>query len=87
MRLLAKTTTYGLMHVIIAFFVAWFVSGDIHIALAISLLEPCVQILFFGIHEYLWNKRHPGTPSPHKDCCGSGEIVKGALDFLSRRKN
>jgi uncharacterized membrane protein len=82
MRTLAKTTTYGLMHIIIAFFVALFVSRDLHVALAISMLEPFVQIVFFSIHEYFWNKSHPGVPSPHQGCCGSGVDFSKVVAFF-----
>lgn len=51
---LMKTTTYAAMHIVIAFFVAWAVSGSLVIALGISLAEPAVQILGFYIHEKLW---------------------------------
>lgn len=84
MRLIAKTTTYGLMHVAIAFFVALAVSRDLHIALAISLLEPCVQIIFFGVHEYLWERRHPGQKLPHHDCCGTAAPAHKLASLLRR---
>jgi len=88
MRILAKTMTYGLMHIMIAFFVALIVSRDIKIALAISMLEPFVQIVFFSIHEYFWNKSHPGIPSPHKGCCATGGLIDfSPLGAFFRRKS
>lgn len=71
MSAIAKTVTYGIMHIIIAFLVALLVSGDLHVAIGISLLEPFVQILFFSIHEYFWTRSHPGVPSPHQGCCSN----------------
>ena len=55
-KLLLKTSTYGCMHVVISFFVAWTVSGSLVIALGISLAEPAVQVLAFAIHEKVWSK-------------------------------
>lgn len=52
--ILLKTSSYACMHVVIAFCVAWMVSGSFIIALGISLAEPAVQILGFAIHEKLW---------------------------------
>ena len=87
MRTLTKTMTYGLMHIVIAFFVALFVSRSVHVALGISLLEPFVQIFFFSIHEHLWNKRHPGVPSPHKGCCATAvELTQATKEFLNNQK-
>jgi uncharacterized membrane protein len=86
MRIVAKTMTYGLMHIVVAFFVALFVTRDLHIALAISLLEPFVQIAFFSVHEYFWSKGHPGVPSPHKGCCSSAFDLSKVLTFLSLKK-
>lgn len=86
MRIVAKTMTYGLMHMTIAFFVALFVTRDLHIALAISLLEPFVQIAFFSVHEYFWSKSHPGQASPHKGCCSSALDLSRVLAFLSLKK-
>jgi uncharacterized membrane protein len=56
MPTILKTVTYGFMHLIIAFFVAWFVSGDIMIAVGISLIEPFIQIAFFFMHEKVWDR-------------------------------
>ena len=85
MRTLAKTFTYGLMHIIVAFFVALFVTRDLHMALGISLLEPFVQIFFFSIHEYIWNKKHPGEPSPHQSCCSTTVDISKVVDLFSSK--
>ena len=75
MRFLAKTMSYGLMHIVVTFCVGLFITGEIHLAVGISLLEPLVQIGFFSLHEYIWEKRNPGVPSPHKNCCSSSVNV------------
>ncbi len=54
MPVFAKTATYGLIHIVIAFCVAWAVSGDIRIAIGISLVEPFIQIIGFFFHEKAW---------------------------------
>jgi uncharacterized membrane protein len=54
--LLAKTATYGVLHVIVAFLVGWTVSGDVHIGLGIAMLEPLAQIGGFYFHEKIWQK-------------------------------
>lgn len=60
MRLEAKTATYSLMHVAVAFLVAYGISGDWRIALSISLIEPAVQTVAYYFHEKAWDKvPHP----------------------------
>lgn len=56
MRDLEKTITYSIMHFIVAFLVAYSVSGDIRIAMAISLIEPAVQTVAYFFHEKAWKK-------------------------------
>lgn len=57
MRLAAKTTTYGLMHMVIAFAVAYALTRDWQLALSISLVEPVVQTFAFVLHETLWENK------------------------------
>jgi uncharacterized membrane protein len=54
-----KTMTYSVMHLVVAFIVAWAVSGNLAVAMAISLIEPMVQTVFYALHEKLWGKAAP----------------------------
>lgn len=53
----AKTGTYYVMHILVAAAVAYSVTGDVMMALTLSLLEPTVQMVVFYFHEKIWNKR------------------------------
>ncbi len=55
-ELTAKTVTYCLMHFVVAIAVAYAISGSWEIALAIGIIEPLVQTVFFNVHERGWNK-------------------------------
>ena len=57
MRLMMKTATYGIMHMVIAFSVAYALTGNWQLALSISLVEPFVQTFAFIVHETLWEKK------------------------------
>jgi uncharacterized membrane protein len=57
MRLIVKTATYGTMHMVIAFCVAYALTGNWQLALSISLVEPLVQTFAFIVHETLWEKK------------------------------
>lgn len=58
MRIIAKTASYGVMHIVVSFLVAWAVSRDIRVALGISLIEPAIQIGAFYFHEKIWTRLH-----------------------------
>ena len=51
-----KTVTYGVMHFAVAVSVAFALTGNIRAALAIGLIEPLVQTVFFTIHDRIWTR-------------------------------
>ena len=55
-QIAAKTMTYGLMHFAVAVTVAFALTRDWRIALAIGTVEPLVQTLFFTLHDRLWSR-------------------------------
>lgn len=59
MRTLAKTATYSVMHVTVAFCVAYILTGQADIALGISLIEPLIQTFTFYWHERAWDRLVP----------------------------
>jgi uncharacterized membrane protein len=68
-----KTVTYGLMHVTVAVSVAYALTRDWRIALAIGTIEPLVQTVFFTVHDRVWTRIEarkarrgvtPPAPSP-----------------------
>lgn len=56
-RTLCKTLSYYAVHVTVAAGVAYAVTGDVWMALTLSLLEPTVQMFFFFLHEKAWEKK------------------------------
>ena len=57
MRLLAKTTSYGALHVVIATTVAYVLTENFAVALGIGLIEPLVQTIVFPLHELVWERK------------------------------
>lgn len=51
-----KTVTYGLMHFTVAVLVAFALTHDWRIALAIGTVEPLVQTVFFTLHDRIWTR-------------------------------
>ncbi len=54
MRLAAKTLTYAAMHLVVAVAVAYALTRDWRVALAVGLIEPLVQTVAFNLHERAW---------------------------------
>lgn len=63
---LYKTGTYSIMHMVVAFMVAFFVTGNWQAALAISLIEPTVQTICYYFHERAWNKLEESKLTTHQ---------------------
>ncbi|MBA4805545.1 MAG: DUF2061 domain-containing protein [Brevundimonas sp.] len=51
-----KTVTYGVMHFAVAVLVAFALTRDIRTALAIGIIEPLVQTVFFTAHDRIWSR-------------------------------
>jgi len=51
-----KTVTYGVMHFAVAVSVAYALTHDIRTALAIGVIEPLVQTVFFTVHDRIWTR-------------------------------
>ena len=55
-RLALKIASYGLMHLIVAILVAFALTRDWRIALAIGVVEPIFQTLAYSIHDRVWHR-------------------------------
>jgi uncharacterized membrane protein len=51
-----KTVTYGLMHFTVAVTVAYALTQNWRVALAIGIVEPLVQTVFFTVHDRIWTR-------------------------------
>lgn len=51
-----KTMTYGVMHFAVAVAVAYGLTGNLRAALAIGIIEPLVQTVFFTLHDRYWHR-------------------------------
>jgi len=59
-RIVLKSTTYCVMHLTVAMTVAYALTRDWRAALAIGILEPLVQTVFFTVHDRLWARADRG---------------------------
>lgn len=59
-RIVLKSTTYCVMHLTVAMIVAYALTRDWRAALAIGIIEPLVQTVFFTVHDRMWAKADKG---------------------------
>ncbi|HEV7228022.1 DUF2061 domain-containing protein [Brevundimonas sp.] len=55
-QIAVKTVTYGVMHFVVAVAVAYALTQDWRTALAIGVIEPLVQTVFFTVHDRIWTR-------------------------------
>lgn len=55
-RTLQKTLSYYILHITVAAAVGYAVTGNLWMALTLSMLEPTVQAFAFFFHEKAWAK-------------------------------
>ena len=48
---MAKTISFGVMHISVAFLVVWAMTGDWRIGGLTALVEPCVNTVAYHFHE------------------------------------
>lgn len=87
-KTLLKTTSYAVMHMTLAIIVAYALSGSWAVALAIGLVEPCVQTVAFFFHERAWHKFGGDMPGDdhHDAVIDSSCPVHGAVEGMLRKK-
>lgn len=56
-RIFKKTLSYYIMHITVAMLVAYVITGNLWMAVTLSLVEPTVQAFAFFFHEKIWNKK------------------------------
>lgn len=59
MRLVAKTASWSIVHMIVAIAVAYALTQNWRTALAVGLIEPIFQTVAFAVHERAWTKLAP----------------------------
>lgn len=72
MRLAAKTATYAAMHLVVAVSVAYALTRDWRIALAVGVIEPMVQTVAFNLHERAWARSPQALVSTDPPASSSG---------------
>ncbi|MFU8764646.1 MAG: DUF2061 domain-containing protein [Haliea sp.] len=53
---MAKTASFAIMHFVIAFLVAWLLTGSVWIGGTVALVEPAVNTVAFFFHDRFWRR-------------------------------
>jgi uncharacterized membrane protein len=51
-----KTLTFGVVHMTVAFTVAYLLSGSLLVGGAIALVEPAINTVAYFFHEKVWER-------------------------------
>lgn len=65
-RAIFKTSTYMVMHFVVAVGVAFALTRDWRIAIGIGLIEPLVQTVAYAVHERVWERLPYMTAKPQQ---------------------
>ena len=55
-RLALKIASYGAMHLFVAILVAFAITRDWRLALAVGMVEPIFQTLAYSVHDRVWHR-------------------------------
>ena len=87
-RTMLKTGSYAVMHFTVAIIVAYALTQDWRVALAVGIVEPLVQTLAFAVHEKLWavrpSRRRPAAIVPLDAAGGDQVSAKSAVTPTAR---
>ena len=70
---MAKTVTFTIMHMSIAFGVVYAMTGDVKVGGAAAFVEPLCNAIGYFFHERLWERRRSGrtfAARPRLSGCG-----------------
>jgi uncharacterized membrane protein len=73
-----KTVSFAVMHFVVAFSVAYLLTGDLVIGGAVALVEPAVNTLGYHLHEQVWHRvqhrdRAPRPWDPGRRAAGAAQ--------------
>ncbi|KAK0359566.1 hypothetical protein LTR94_030815, partial [Friedmanniomyces endolithicus] len=55
-QLALKIASYGAMHLIVAILVAFALTRDWRLALAVGVVEPIFQTIAYSVHDRVWHR-------------------------------
>lgn len=76
-----KIASYGVMHLVVAMLVAFAITRDWRMALAIGMVEPFFQTIAYSFHDRIWHRiEHRRTRSGMEE---TAEAFTARLDVMN----
>ncbi|AQR62352.1 hypothetical protein BZG35_12395 [Brevundimonas sp. LM2] len=76
-----KIASYGVMHLVVAMLVAFAITRDWRMALAIGAIEPFFQTIAYSVHDRIWHRiEHRRIRSGMEE---ASEAVTARLDVMN----
>lgn len=72
---MAKTLSFGIMHVVIAFGVTYALTGNLAVSGAVTFIEPAVNTVAHYFFDRYWERREP--VAKHKTLPQTGRGADG----------
>lgn len=80
-QLALKIASYGVMHLIVAILVAFAITRDWRLALAVGVVEPIFQTIAYSIHDRVWHRiERRGTLSGVEEASEAFTARLGVMD-------
>lgn len=79
---MAKTMTFAVMHVSVAFAVVWAMTGSWIVGSAVALVEPAINSVAYFFHEKAWERWQLREQQLHTLI---GRLAKSLLDMLGAK--
>ncbi len=70
---MAKTLSFGIMHVVIAFGVTYTLTGNLAVSGAVTFVEPAVNTVAHYFFDRYWERREPGAQHKRSPQTGRGD--------------
>lgn len=76
---LLKTLTFAITHFMVAFSVAFLLTGDLLIGSLIAMVEPAVNTVAYFFHEKIWAQRERNTRVPLVQAPGPQSMQRSTI--------
>jgi uncharacterized membrane protein len=83
-QLALKIASYGVMHLVVAILVAFALTRDWRIALAVGMVEPIFQTLAYTVHDRIWHRIERRRPL--SNLAETTEAFSARLDLMDDRE-
>lgn len=71
---MTKTFSFGVLHMTVAFIVAYLMTGSVMVGGAIALVEPAINTVAYFFHEQVWERLRRRRAAARREI-GAGDPI------------